>query len=68
MLLPDDASNSDASSIDGQIFDAVIVGSGISGAIIAKQLAAAGKSVLILEAGVGERYEDLLARFYGTAS
>ncbi len=68
MLLPDDASNSDASSIDGATFDAVIVGSGISGAIIAKQLAAAGKSVLILEAGVGERYEDYLERFYGTAS
>src|SRR5512146_223094 len=32
-------------------YDAVIVGSGISGALIAKKLGSAGKSVLILEAG-----------------
>ena len=32
-------------------FDAVIVGSGVAGALIAKQLGEAGKQVLILEAG-----------------
>ncbi|MGH6739146.1 MAG: FAD-dependent oxidoreductase, partial [Bradyrhizobium sp.] len=31
--------------------DAVIIGSGISGALIAKRLAQAGKTVVILEAG-----------------
>ena len=34
-------------------FDAVIVGSGISGALIAKMLGQANKEVLILEAGDG---------------
>jgi choline dehydrogenase-like flavoprotein len=34
-------------------FDVVIVGSGVAGALIAKQLGLAGKSVLILEAGPG---------------
>src|SRR5262249_7324009 len=32
-------------------YDAIIVGSGIAGALIAKQLGLAGRSVLILEAG-----------------
>ena len=36
------------------VYDAVIVGSGISGAIIASELSRAGKRVLILEAGPGE--------------
>jgi choline dehydrogenase-like flavoprotein len=34
-------------------FDVVIVGSGVAGALIAKQLGLAGKSVLMLEAGPG---------------
>lgn len=51
-------------------YDAVIVGSGISGSIIALQLAEAGKRVLILEAGPGEDptlsgYEQYLQRFFG---
>ena len=53
-------------------YDAVIVGSGVAGAIIAKELAEAGKRVLILEAGSAGRslqgYEDFLNRFYATPS
>lgn len=36
-----------------QEFDAVVVGAGIAGAIVARELTRAGKSVLLLEAGVG---------------
>lgn len=35
------------------VYDAVIVGAGASGSIIAKQLGLAGKKVLVLEAGAG---------------
>lgn len=35
-------------------YDAVIVGSGVAGAIVAKQLSEQGKTVLILEAGTAE--------------
>ncbi|MEJ2320780.1 MAG: GMC family oxidoreductase [Gammaproteobacteria bacterium] len=53
-------------------YDVVIVGSGVSGAIIAQQLSEAGKRVLILEAGPGEDatlrgYENYLQRFFGAA-
>jgi len=53
-------------------YDAVIVGAGISGAIIAKELSQAGKHVLIIEAGPAEDatlkgYENYLQRFYATA-
>jgi len=52
-------------------YDAVVVGSGISGAIVASELSRAGHRVLILEAGPGEDatlkgYEDYLERFYAT--
>ena len=52
-------------------YDVVIVGSGISGAIIANQLGQAGKRVLILEAGPADDhtisgYDNYLQRFYGT--
>ena len=55
-----------------QYYDAVIVGAGISGAIIANELRQAGKRVLVLEAGFGEDltmrgYDEYLARFYGAA-
>lgn len=54
------------------VYDVVIVGSGISGSIIANELSRAGMSVLILEAGLGEDrtlagYEAFLTRFYATA-
>ena len=56
-----------------QFYDAIIVGSGISGAIIANELSQAGKRVLILEAGPGDDltlqgYEDYLTRFYAARS
>ena len=54
-------------------YDAVIVGSGISGAIIAKELSKAGKRVLIVEAGPGTDrtaagYDQYMLNFYGAAS
>jgi choline dehydrogenase-like flavoprotein len=47
-------------------YDAVIVGSGISGALIAKQLGLKGKRVLILEAGaeVPANIDAFLERFF----
>ena len=36
------------------VYDAVVVGGGISGSIIADELSRAGKRVLVLEAGIGE--------------
>ncbi|MFP3747862.1 FAD-binding protein, partial [Achromobacter sp. SIMBA_011] len=36
---------------DTQKADVVVVGSGVAGAIVAHQLAMAGKSVILLEAG-----------------
>lgn len=36
------------------VYDAVIVGSGVAGAIVAKQLSQSGKNVLILEAGTSD--------------
>ncbi len=51
-------------------YDAVIVGSGIAGALIAKQLALKGKHVLILEAGaeVPPNIDDYLERFFITTA
>src|SRR5205823_2264886 len=48
------------------VYDVVIVGSGIAGAIVAKELAQAGKSVALLEAGVAlpNGREELLERFF----
>ena len=49
-----------------QNYDVVVVGAGIAGALIAKRLGAAGKKVLILEAGQDGQgsYADYLERFY----
>ncbi len=54
------------------VYDAVVVGSGIAGSIIAFELSAAGMRVLVLEAGVGddrtlEGYERYVAQFYAKA-
>lgn len=53
-------------------FDVVIVGAGISGAIIAHEAASAGLSVLVLEAGTDQArtfhgYREQLHEFYGAA-
>jgi len=54
-------------------YDALVVGSGVSGAIIARSLAERGQRVLIVEAGPGDElsvadYETYLTRFYGAAT
>src|SRR5262245_52709134 len=54
-----------------RIYDAVIVGSGVSGSIMAKELARAGYQVLVLEAGPGRDfsqhgYQHYLENFYAT--
>ncbi|MFW5654436.1 MAG: GMC family oxidoreductase [Roseicyclus sp.] len=51
-------------------YDVVVVGSGVSGAIVAKQLARQGKRVLVIESGSGRDitvadYEESVQRFYG---
>ena len=53
-----------------ETYDVVIVGAGISGAIIAHQAAEAGLSVLVLEAGTDlartfAGYQEQLQTFYG---
>jgi choline dehydrogenase-like flavoprotein len=67
------ATRTNPSAVDETVYDVVIVGGGISGAIIADQLARTGQRVLILEAGPAQDltvkgYEDYLTEFYATAS
>lgn len=54
-------------------YDVVIVGSGVSGSLIANEVASAGHSVLVVEAGPANDisvadYEESLTRFYGAVS
>lgn len=54
-------------------YDTVVVGSGVSGAIVARVLAERGLRVLVVEAGPGHElsiaeYEGHLTHFYGAAS
>jgi choline dehydrogenase-like flavoprotein len=54
-------------------YDVVVVGSGVSGALIAKQVSQAGFRVLVMEAGSGSDvtlrdYEQNLERFYSAVS
>jgi len=41
-------------TVAGTTYDVVVVGAGVAGSIVAKQLSEAGKTVLIIEAGTGE--------------
>ncbi|MEL7372330.1 MAG: GMC family oxidoreductase, partial [Myxococcota bacterium] len=74
MRFPQHASKQTAlQAASERTYDVVIVGAGVSGAIIAHQLSAAGKHVLIVDAGPGEDitlkgYESYVHRFYGTAT
>jgi len=54
-------------------YDAVVVGSGVSGAIVAKELSGRGYRVLVMEAGTGDDltvadYEAGVRRFYAAVS
>jgi choline dehydrogenase-like flavoprotein len=74
MIIPRGAANrTDHASAADTVYDAVVVGAGVSGAIIANELARAGQRVLVLEAGTGDDvtlrgYEEHLERFYGAES
>lgn len=73
MIFPHGAARRvDHATASQELYDAVIVGAGISGAIIASELSRAGKRVLMLEAGPGDDitlrgYEQYLTRFYASA-
>lgn len=74
MIFPEGATRrTTPDAVEDRIYDAVIVGTGISGAIMANELSRAGKTVLMLEAGPGEDltldgYLGYLNRFYAAAS
>jgi choline dehydrogenase-like flavoprotein len=67
------ARRTDHATASEVVYDALVVGAGISGAIVASELARAGNRVLILEAGPGdditlEGYDEYLKRFYSAVS
>jgi choline dehydrogenase-like flavoprotein len=67
------ATRTDHRTVSDVVYDAVIVGGGIAGAIVADQLSRAGQRVLVLEAGRAEDltvkgYEDYLTEFYAAVS
>ena len=73
MIFPRGAARTDHASVADTVYDAVVVGAGISGAIVANQLSAGGKRVLMLEAGPGDDitlggYKSYLERFFATAA
>lgn len=41
---------------DGHRYDAIIVGSGMGGAVVARELAQAGRDILVIEAGIPETH------------
>lgn len=73
MIFPQGATQqTDHRKASETVYDAVVVGSGTSGSIIANELSRAGNTVLILEAGPSgdrslEGYEAFLTRFYAAA-
>jgi choline dehydrogenase-like flavoprotein len=63
----------DADEAAATVYDALVIGSGVSGALIAKSLGAKGLKVLVVEAGSGNDitvadYEENVFRFYGAVS
>jgi choline dehydrogenase-like flavoprotein len=73
IIPPGATARTSAEAVSDTLYDAVIVGGGIAGAIIANQLGRAGQRVLILEAGRTEDmtvafYEDYLTNFYAAVS
>jgi choline dehydrogenase-like flavoprotein len=61
------------SQASGTEYDVVVIGSGVAGSIVAKELSRRGFQVLVMEAGPGDGltirgYEGDLTRFYGAAS
>ncbi|WP_341486579.1 GMC family oxidoreductase [Pararhizobium sp. A13] len=75
MLFPiDSARRTDIGAVAADSdYDAIVVGSGISGAIVAHELSKAGKRVLVLEAGSGtdrtlSGYDEYVTNFYAAAS
>ncbi|HEX3151850.1 MAG TPA: GMC family oxidoreductase [Gemmataceae bacterium] len=59
----------DIQSIADKVHDVVVIGAGVAGAIIAKTLANAGKSIVLLEAGratsiLPERYASYVENFH----
>ncbi|MGH3459142.1 GMC family oxidoreductase [Aeromicrobium sp.] len=68
--MPAQIDHAAAASID---YDALVVGSGVSGAIVARSLAERGLRVLVIESGPGDElsvadYETYLTRFYVAAA
>jgi choline dehydrogenase-like flavoprotein len=66
------ATRTDLQAAAERNYDAVIVGAGISGAILANELSRAGRTVLLVDAGPGEDitvdgYDSYLETFYGQA-
>nr|WP_323225853.1 GMC family oxidoreductase [Spirulina sp. 06S082] len=60
----------DRTTVSNTEYDVVIVGAGVAGAIVAKELSEQGKTVLILEAGTGEGltlegFQSYVETFYG---
>ena len=74
MIFPHGATTrTDPEAAERVMYDAVIVGAGIAGSLIAHQLSRSGQRVLILEAGPAEDltiagYENYVTRFYQAAS
>ena len=74
MIFPRGATTrTDPRAVSETVYDAVVVGGGIAGAIVADQLSRAGHRVLILEAGRAEDltvkgYQDYVTQFYSAAA
>ncbi len=66
------ATRTDLETAAERTYDAVVIGAGVSGAIMANELSTAGKTVLLIDAGPGEDltvkgYESYLETFYRQA-